>query len=311
MSEDAPFHHDVALGPASARAVWVHTPDGSRLRVGLWPEGDKGTVLLFPGRTEYIEKYGLLAGDLNAMGYAVAAIDWRGQGLADRDLPDPNTGHIGEFTDYQQDVAALLACADGQGLPRPRYLLAHSMGGCIGLRALIEGLDVQAAVFSAPMWGIAISGLMRPVAWSMSWAARSVGLGHHYVPGTKPETYVHQFPFQDNVLTTDPDQFAYMQNQLSVHPDLALGGPSLTWLYKALHECRILAALPAPDAPALTFLGSNERVVDAAPVHARMADWPKGELALIDGAEHEVLMEAPAMRDAVLARIKAHFAAHP
>ncbi len=311
LTTAAPFYHDVALGPADARALWVTASDRVRLRVGLWPSGAKGTVLLFPGRTEYVEKYGLLAGDLNAMGYAVAAIDWRGQGLADRDLPDRNTGHIGEFSDYQLDVAAMLDCLAAQGLPEPHYLIAHSMGGCIGLRALMRGLDVRAAVFSAPMWGIAISGLMRPVAWSMSWVAHALGLGHHYVPGTKPETYVNQFPFEDNLLTTDPQQFAYMQNQLAAHPDLALGGPSLNWLYKALLETRDMAEEPAPDVPALTFLGSNERIVDVAPVHARMSGWPNGKLVMVEGAEHEVLLEVPQRRDAILAGIRDHFAAHP
>ncbi len=308
---DAPFFHPVAKGPANARALWVKAKDGVRLRIGIWPEGARGTVLLFPGRTEYLEKYGLLAGDLADMGYATIAIDWRGQGLSDRDLVDRNTGDVGDFDEYQLDVAELLETARAENLPQPWYLLAHSMGGCIGLRALYEGLKVNAACFTAPMWGIAVSGLMRPVAWSMSWSAQSLGLGHHYVPGTNPETYVNQFPFEDNLLTTDPDQFAYMQTQLAEHPDLSLGGPSLRWLYKALTETRHMADKPAPDVPALTFLGSNERVVDTVPVQARMADWPGGELMMMEGAEHEVLMEKPAIRSKALEAIKAHFGAYP
>jgi uncharacterized membrane protein YbhN (UPF0104 family) len=44
-------------------------------------------------------------------------IDWRGQGLADRMLPDRRIGHVGKFSDYQTDLAAVLrlvsTCGDG------------------------------------------------------------------------------------------------------------------------------------------------------------------------------------------------------
>ena len=315
MADPAPFHHDVAEGPP-AQAVWVMAADGVRLRLAIWrpgasKEGDApGTVLLFPGRTEYIEKYGRAAGVLTGMGYATISIDWRGQGLADRALSDRNTGHVMNFDDYQMDVAALMDTARAQDLPEPYYLLAHSMGGGIGLRALMNGLPVKAAVFSAPMWGIALKGFMRPMAWALGWLARRLWLGHLYAPGTKPETYVRESPFEDNVLTTDPEMFAYMQRQIAAHPELALGGPSLRWLYQALVETRDMARNPAPDIATLTFLGSNERVVDTAPIHSRMSGWANGKLDLIEGAEHEVMMETPETRDHVFGAIAAHFAAH-
>ena len=106
--EPAPFHADLAEGPAGARAHWVHTSDGLRIRLGHFPaEEPRGTVLLFPGRTEYIEKYGRTASDLAAGGYDTLCIDWRGQGLADRLLEDVRTGHVHVFEDYQRDVAAI------------------------------------------------------------------------------------------------------------------------------------------------------------------------------------------------------------
>jgi len=149
----APLFTDIHPGPEGGMAHWVETSDGKRIRVGHWPvSGAKGTVLLFPGRTEYIEKYGPAASDLAARGLGTIAIDWRGQGLADRLLDDPRVGHVDAFSDYQKDVAAMLRAARALSLPRPFYLLAHSMGGCIGLRAVIEGLPVQAAAFTGPMW---------------------------------------------------------------------------------------------------------------------------------------------------------------
>ena len=220
----APFYDDVAEGPDNGAAYWITTADGVRIRVGVWPlHGAKGTVLLFPGRTEYIEKYGRGAADLAARGYATVSIDWRGQGLADRLIQDPASGFVDKFTDYQIDIAAMLGVADALNMPGPRMLLAHSMGGCIGLRALMDGLPVNAAVFSAPMWGITMSNAMRPAAWAMSWASRKVGLGGTLAPGTTPQTYVLAEGFEGNNLTTDPDMYRYMQDQVGRTAESGMG----------------------------------------------------------------------------------------
>ncbi|MEP5187140.1 MAG: alpha/beta hydrolase, partial [Marinomonas sp.] len=182
---DAPLHEDIARGPGGGSAHWIHTHDGLRLRAGHWPAQTsdqtpaKGTVLLFPGRTEYIEKYGDAAAIFAQNGLGTLAIDWRGQGLADRLLKDAVLGHIDEFANYQADVAAMIELATTLELPKPWFLLGHSMGGAIGLRALMEGLPVQAAAFSAPMWDIKLPGPLRPVAYGMGAFARPFGLGTH------------------------------------------------------------------------------------------------------------------------------------
>jgi lysophospholipase len=307
MAEPAPFFAEAAEGPAGGHAVWLRTADDRRIRAGFWPEGSKGTALLFPGRTEYVEKYGRAAADFAARGYATATVDWRGQGLADRLLPDPMKGHVGHFGDYQHDVAALIDGVRAAGLPAPYHLVAHSMGGAIGLGALHRGLPVDSAVFTGPMWGIAISAFMRPVAWVFSAVTRHLGIGQGYVPGTEPDTYVSVADFEDNALTTDRDMFDYMRRQIDQHPELALGGPTLHWLYEALVETRRLRAQAPPPVPALTFLGTREKIVDPRPVHAVMARWPGGRLDLVEDAEHEVLMETPAIRQRVFDATVAHF----
>ncbi|MCC6520317.1 MAG: alpha/beta hydrolase, partial [Tabrizicola sp.] len=222
----APFHAALADAPPGAICVWLQAGT-ARIRVVSWKAGEKGTVLLLPGRTECVEKYGRAAGDLIARGYSVITLDWRGQGLADRALPDRATGHVGDFSEYQQDLDAMLAEADRAGLPQPFYLLSHSMGGCIGLRALARGLPVKAAAFSAPMWGIAMAAWLRPVASVMSALAAPLGLTTRYAPSTSAETYLLQVPFQGNVLTTDREMWDYMRRQVVEVPDLALGGPSV------------------------------------------------------------------------------------
>ncbi|MCI2398077.1 alpha/beta hydrolase [Aliiroseovarius subalbicans] len=312
--ERAPFFEELAEGPRGGGAYWLTTADGVRIRIGLWPAArggtEKGTVFLLPGRTEYVEKYGPAAGDLAERGFATITVDFRGQGLADRAHDDRNLGHVHHFDEYQLDVDALAKAAHDLDLPRPFFLLTHSMGGCIGLRALHRGLAVQASMFSAPMWGIQLAPPVRPFAWGLSWLSHHSNMGHNYAPGTGSETYVTANPFDDNQLTTHRPMYEFMQRQARAHPALALGGPSLSWLFAALSETRDLARLPAPAMPSLTFLGTNERIVDTAPIHARMSDWSGGVLEMIGGAEHEVLMEGPELRARIYDQTVALFNTH-
>lgn len=292
---DAPFHAALADGPPGAVCVWLQA-GAARIRVAWWRAGDKGTVLLLPGRTECVEKYGRAAGDLVARGFSVITIDWRGQGLADRALPDRMTGHVEDFSEYQQDLDAMLAEAGRAGLPQPFYMVAHSMGGCIGLRALMRGLPIRAAAFSAPMWGIAMAAWLRPVASVVSALARPFGYAHRYAPTTGGQAYLVSQPFEGNVLTTDREMWDYMRRQVVEAPELGLGGPSIGWLQAALRECAALARMPAPGVPVICALGTAEKVVDVPPIHLRMAGWAQGQLDLYPGAEHEIMMEGPAAR---------------
>ena len=321
--EGAPLFNDIAEGPERAAAYWLRADDGVRLRVGHWAAGPagraagqagaracRGTVLLLPGRTEYIEKYGHAARDLAARGFDTLSIDWRGQGLADRLADDPMVGHVGRFTDYQRDIHTLIAAARGLDLPRPWFLIAHSMGGCIGLRALHEGLPVRAAVFSGPMWGIRVSAALRPVANLYAALLDSFGRGSAYAPTTGPQTYVLSAPFEDNVLTTSREMWDYMVAQARAHPELTLGGPSLRWYREAQRECRALRSMPAPKMPALCFVGGHERVVDSGAIRQIMSGWEGGRLEVVEGAEHELMMESAPRRKAFFDGAAALFAAH-
>ena len=294
---DAPYHAEICNGPASGYALWREASDGVRLRIGLWPlDGATDTVLIYTGRTEYIEKYAHVAADLQAAGYAVATIDWRGQGLSDRLIDEPLRGHVNNFQDYQKDVQTLIDTVAQQGMPPAKALLGHSMGGCIALRSVIDGLPVKGALFSAPMWGILMSPALRPAAWVLSHAADLFGVGSTLAPGTNGRSFILNEPFQDNTLTRDPEMWKLMGDQILAVPELELGGPSLHWLREALLECNAIMNAPAPKLPNLTFLGDNERIIDASAVHTKMDAWPSGTLRMVENAEHEVFMDNPKTR---------------
>ena len=310
MTQVAPLFVDVAEAPEGGQAHWLTTADGVRIRVAHWAAdtATMGTILMFPGRTEHIEKYGRDVGAFAERGFATLVIDWRGQGLADRLTDDRMMGHVGAFSDYQHDVEAALAHADAMILPKPYFLIAHSMGGCIGLRALHNGLPVAAAVFSAPMWGIQMAPALRPIAWALSWLSKQLGFSERYAPGQSGENLIIRDPFEGNALTTDTDFFHYMRRQLVAHPDLGLGGPSLRWLHNALAEMAALAKMPAPKLPIIALLGHDESIVEPEPIRALINAAPNGRLLEFDRAQHEILMERPDVRDRAIDELTTFFA---
>ncbi|MEL6641765.1 MAG: alpha/beta hydrolase [Pseudomonadota bacterium] len=309
--ETAPFYDDVAYGPKGGKAHWLTASDGVRIRVAHWPKAQaKGTVLIFPGRTEYAEKYGDAAREFGKRGYASIAIDWRGQGLADRLLPERALGHVIEFADYQKDIAAVMAHVKALDLPEPYYLVAHSMGGCIGLRALHEGLNVKAVAFSAPMWGLALANWLKPIAWTLPALATKVGKGDELAPGQSLDTYVLREDFDLNTLTCDKEMWERLQEQATTYPDLMLAGPTMHWLSEATREMDALHEMFSPDYPTVTFLGTSEAVVDPVRVRNRMSRWSEGKLEVLKGAEHEVMLELPTTRKRVFDTAVAHFEAH-
>lgn len=295
--EPAPYFSDVAGGLAPERVVWREAEDGTRLRLAIWPVGPKGMVALFPGRTEVVEKYARVAEDLAARGYGAVAIDWRGQGLSDRLKGKPLLGDIPDYAHFQRDVAVLRSVLDELAPPgMPRFVLAHSMGGCIALRALMDGFPARAVGFSAPMWGLRLSKNTRRAVVAMTTVLGLARMDLREIPGAGIEFRLWENPFDNNELTTDPEAYAWMQEQVRMHPELRLGAPSLRWLVAALAETTVLAQLPAPEIPCFCGLGTREMIVSSEAIEARMADWPRGELEHYDGALHELLMEAERFR---------------
>ncbi len=133
----------IPANPAPENVVsgTIKTPDGAELRFARWapPAGRKGTVCVFTGRSEQIEKYFETVRDLRDRGFAVAMIDWRGQGHSSRRLRDPRKGYVRDFSDYEVDVDTFVQQVVLPDCPPPHFALAHSMGGAVLLRVALCG----------------------------------------------------------------------------------------------------------------------------------------------------------------------------
>ena len=199
MTSEAPFYADVADAPPGAEAFWLTASDGVRIRAVAWRSGRHGTAVIFPGRTEFAEKYGRVAARLAERGLSVLIIDWRGQGLSGRQVKNPRKGHVRRFSDFRHDLEAIRDQILVPHMPQPHFGLAHSMGGAIALNAAYETwLPFRRLVTTTPMIALCIIKRTRTSAF-FARTLRFLGMGGMFVPGGG-ETFAVRRPGQSTQL---------------------------------------------------------------------------------------------------------------
>lgn len=295
------------LAPECTESRWF-AADGWPIRRVDWPvpQAPRGSLLFVPGRGDFLEKYLETLNHWSARGWAVTALDWRGQALSGRLGADSLTGHVDDFATWVGDLAAFWAEWRGER-PGPHVLAAHSMGGHLALRAVAEGRIAPAAlVLSAPMLGFVRHGV--PPVLFRGFAAAMCALGDPRRPawgsGEKPGQAP---PDRVALLTHDADRYADEAWWRDHRPGLGMGPPSWGWLRAALASMAGLdrrAVLARVAVPVFIAATTADRLVDFGAI-ARAARWIPGAkfLRLGDEARHEVLREADPVRDRVIAAI--------
>ena len=215
---------------ASARAV-----DGVRLRTARWvpARAPRGTVAIFGGRAEFIEKYFETIQDLLDRGFAVATMDWRGQGGSARQLKNPRKGHIDDFSLYERDLDALRRRGSRPLVPAAvvragpfhgrRDPARRRAGGALSLRSAGPDLaDDRARRIEVDR---------APCGWSSRLSTRSASAAPSRRAAARK--FVALRPFAGNVLTSDPVRYARISGVVAAEPALGLGWPTIGWLHAA------------------------------------------------------------------------------
>lgn len=275
-------------------------PDGTRLRIGHWPSANGGhrRIVLCHGRTEFLEKYAETIGELTARGFEIWSMDWRGQGASDRALKNPHKGHIDRFERYLADLDwffnSFIGPSDGETL-----LMAHSMGGHITLRAVLEGrIEPDRFILSAPMIDLPIGGAGRYTTRGLCRIMTGIGLGGRYVVGTGDYDPA-SVKFDDNPLTGDRRRFEAIHAAIAANPVVAMGGPTFGWLNATFQSVRVLRGLSETSprtCPILMLTPLEDTVVSVTAQTSVSTALPDCEQVRIAAARHETLHETDTIR---------------
>jgi lysophospholipase len=273
----------------------IKTGDGVSLRFARWhpPPGRKGTVCLFQGRAEFIEKYFETVRELRSRGFAVATLDWRGQGRSERKFNDPRKGHVGDFSEYEEDLETFMKEVVLPDCPPPIFAIAHSMGGTVMMRLARQGSRwFDRIVLSAPMIrlrGSRDGGLARFTARTM----RLLGMGSAYVPGGSDMVQATG-SYIGNRFTSDPVRHARTKAVLEAAPDLGLGSPTVGWLnaaYRAMNEFADPAYPSKVRQPLMLVAAGRDEIVSTAAIEDVAIRLRAGSHLIVAGAKHELMME--------------------
>lgn len=268
-----------------------------RLRVLLARKPDvaaRGTIIITPGRTEFVEKYLEMVEDFLERRFAVLVIDHRGQGLSTRLLDDPLKSYVKRFQDYADDLGFIVDEL-GTHLPKPQIIVAHSMGGCIALQSVISGtINPAAVICSAPMLGL--FDLQTPILrWVFSGLAM-MGMSEKNIPFTK-QTGGFPVAFKHNKLTSDHARFTRWSAYFMNIPALRLAGPTLGWIKAALTAMNFVNRNAAQvKTPTLIVSAGGDPIVDPAS-HRDFAETSGAMLKVVPGALHELFLEIDEYRD--------------
>ena len=259
------------------------------LRYGLYSSGTsepKRFIVFLNGRTEWIEKYDYLPTALDLPSdCGFLTLDHRGQGAS-----GGTRAHVDTFDSYAQDVANIIAEAIGT---KPYAILAHSMGGLIGLYGVLaKRLHPQSMVLSSPLLGLPKAPVPHFIAQPVAQLAHLLKLGRINT-GAGSHTAV---PFAQNLLTHNAILYDRMKNSSYPVPTATYG-----WVMSTFAATDFIFQ---PDrlkdlrVPTLVMGGSSEAVVDREAfgqwVHvASRHAQTEVQLRMISGGRHELFSEVP------------------
>ncbi len=290
--------------PGGAVVGELKAPDGARLRFVRWDATRgprRGTVCLFGGRGEFAEKYFEVVADLRRRGFAVATMDWRGQGGSSRPLADPRKGYVHSFSEYDRDLTLFMKEIVLPDCPPPFMALGHSMGANILLRnAGRPGSWFERMILSAPM--IAFSdhkvGYPQSIARAYAEAGCLLGFGRSYIKGGS-DIVVEQGPFEGNELTSDRERWYRNKSVLDANPALGLGSPTVGWLRAAYRTMGLVGApgyAASVRVPMMIFVAGKDLIVSSRAIEDFAVGLKVGTHVLLPSSQHEILQEVDSIR---------------
>jgi lysophospholipase len=291
--------------------------DGISIRYARWDttaEHRLGTVCLFQGRTEFIEKYFETITDLRRRGFAVATMDWRGQGGSSRLLKNPMKGHVENFADYDADVISFMTGIVLPDCPPPYFCLAHSMGGHVVLRLTqTKSCWWERMVLCSPMIGFAGRRPRNRMSAVAAEIATFFGLGDAFIPHSGD--YVpYTAPFDANVLTSDRLRYERARDMVRAAPHLSIGAPTFGWFTAAASSMRQINSPEFQEnvrVPVLLIAAGNDKIVSTLAAERFASQIKNCRHLVLAGSRHEILQERDQLREQFWAAFDAYIPGTP
>lgn len=294
------------LAPAGWRTGdFINPETGHKIHYGyVYPQNDApphAIVVCLGGLSEFSEKYYEIAHDMLDRGYAFWFLDWHYQGRSGR-LPDyPMRRHSDGFSTDISDLNKLISDYIKPSASIPLVMLGHSMGGNLGLRYLAQYPDMfKAAAFTAPLLGIYnFKTPLKLLAMGIRLALPILGKKYVFAGSDWHEDM--RAGDGKGMFSSDARRDILHKHWSKTEKDLQIGSVTFKWVIEALKSCAVLLkpqTAASIKIPVLIAAAGQDKIVDNASTQLFATRLPHGKFMTIDGAEHEILMESDAYRNA-------------
>jgi alpha-beta hydrolase superfamily lysophospholipase len=255
----------------------LRSADGTKLFYRRWSAPEPRALLLFVhGVGEHSGRYIHVAEHFAALGFSCFAHDCRGSGHS-----EGPRGVIQRYSEYLDDLDALVECAREQYPSNKVFLVGHSQGGTIALAYALDHPDrMEGIIASAPALGVHLDDLPT---WKV-WLAKIAPIIGRALPGLSvnngiiPE-YLSHDPAVARAYTSDP----------LVH-DRAV----MCWYVEYVRtQADILTRAPELQTPCLIMQGTADRLapLQQTKVFYDRLTSPDTKMITYDGYYHEILNE--------------------
>ena len=298
----APLFETSNLSCSGGEGYFFMVNPADKLRVAFWNlDSNKGTIILQSGRTEFIEKYYEVISEFTTRGYAVAMMDWRGQGLSSRLSTNKRIGHVDKFETYDGDLVKVITELFVPKCPKPFIGFGHSMGGCLLASYFISTENIlDKCILCAPMISVRANTFSRRMV-SILGLLENFGLGSFPMqkPSWDDETGWLEEPFEENALTTDKTRFSRSYEFLCQFPELGIKGISVGWLKQALKRTNKFKQIDwdtAINKPLLLLDATQDKLVNSELNKELLGQSQLTTIKSIE-AQHEIMMERDEIRE--------------
>jgi len=288
-----------------SRVDYFKTHDNLTLRFGMWKAAQRmdhkvrHLIIFLNGRVEFLEKHHETIQELNWKGYDVVSMDWRGQGLSSRMLPEQHKGYVASYTDYLTDLHQFITQIVCPQTQKSVSILAHSMGSHIALRYVHDYPDVvEKLVLLSPMIDIVTSPFPKWLVQSLTRLMIRSGFQYQYAPG-ESNYLLSKEKFHKNRLTSDPLRFMDEKKAISVNPKLALGGVTYGWLAATFDSINIVTHpgyMRQIRKPVLMIIAGQDRIASVKAPQILCNEMVNGRYTIIPSSRHEILKETDVIR---------------
>jgi lysophospholipase len=260
------------------------------------------TIVILPGRSESSRKYAELIYDLSIRGFSIAIVDHRGQGENKRLTALHDVGHVEDFNDYVSDCEKFVAKVQSEKKDSKLFLLAHSMGGTIGVLYMVKHPKVfSAVVLSSPGFEINTGDVSETYAyWGSLWKVLT-GYAAYPVSGMDEYRYDPTITVERSLVTSSEARWEKSKQIVRDHPELSLGSPSYGWLFRILSATSSIESLGRKiEVPVTIFRAGRDELVKTGKYEQFCAFRPhlcKVVAEPFVDAQHEILQERDAIRD--------------